>query len=209
LPTAPRAGRGKSGAPTRNSGWPRCGPSGCPIQLLLDTTTALCPSRDLANAFPPTQRLPERRPRGRNMTLMADDVATRYTGETRSVTRVPPWKRRPRKFAAATSTSCAARKVLMCCIPVGAARSQSGSPVGRRMPPATGLFDDSHLQGSPLVPLDKPSDPDNYSLTAKRLRIQFDGLSASLRCASQGGRLWQKRASGVFRQVDVTRTSQE
>jgi hypothetical protein len=50
---------------------------GCPFQLLLDTTTALCFSRDLANAFPPTQCSPERRPRGRNMALMADDHIVR------------------------------------------------------------------------------------------------------------------------------------
>jgi len=31
------------------------------MQFLLDTTTALCRSRDLANAFLPSQRLPERR----------------------------------------------------------------------------------------------------------------------------------------------------
>ena len=33
-------------------------------------------------------------------------------------------------------------------------------PVGRRMHPATGLFDGSRLQVSPLVPVDKPSEAD-------------------------------------------------
>ena len=42
-------------------------------------------------------------------------------------------------------------------------------PVGRRMHPATGLFDDSHLQRTHLVTVDKPSDPDNYALTPQRL----------------------------------------
>ena len=48
--------------------------------------------RDLADLFPPTQTaldvylaLPERRPRGRNISLLPDQAGTRYTAETRPV----------------------------------------------------------------------------------------------------------------------------
>lgn len=175
MQTAPRAGRGKvearpgiSGGLAAESRLPNPPSPGHNTRAVPQVAISPIPFLPPAVARRLYLALPERRPRGPNIALMADHSATRYTAETRSV--------------ADQSSDVEEKAVQVCGRNFHIVRSAKGAyvlhpgwcralsvwkPVGRRMPPATGLFDDSHLQGSPLVPGGKPSDQDNYTLTPK------------------------------------------